>query len=80
MDELEIKMYVDRIWQLDKMIAGLKLGSPEYNAAVREKDVNQRLLTEARKVNIADCESGEKIRVEEERLKSYGTTIRLTKS
>lgn len=69
MDELEIKMYVDRIKQLDKMIAGLKLGSPEYNAAVREKDVNQKLLTEARKVNVSDCESAEKIRVEEEKQK-----------
>lgn len=70
MDEKEIEMYVSRIRQLDKMISGLALGSPEYNAAVREKDTNQKLLTEARKVNIADCESGEKIRVEEERLKN----------
>ncbi len=69
MDEKEIEMYVSRIRQLDKMIAGLKLGSAEYNAAIREKDVNQRLLTEARKVNVADCEIGEKIRVEEEKQK-----------
>lgn len=69
MDEKEIKMYVDRIRQLDQMISGLKLGSPEYNAAVREKDINQRLLSEARKINQAGYDSDEKIRVEEEKQK-----------